>query len=140
MLVGPRVPVSVRPVAARSESACETFPWREEGVRSLRVSVVRNPVSPLNMFSHCSYTGNLRNSGTDAEVEVVLVGKKASTEKMPLANSQNKNKWGSCFVCVCQFFPPRFERGQMDRFVLTVTRDLGPIDHIHIAQSGTGLG
>ena len=65
-------------------------------------------LSPAGVpYEITTYTSDMSNSGTNADVYVVLYGRESCTEKMSLCANKNERK--KCF-----------ERGQVDKFVLEV--------------------
>ncbi|MEE1752836.1 PLAT/LH2 domain-containing protein [Streptomyces sp. SP18CS02] len=67
-----------------------------------------------------TYTGDLPNAGTDANVYITLHGDGGTVGPSDLDNSENN-----------------FERGKVDHFTLDLS-DVGPVERIHVRHDNSG--
>ena len=77
---------------------------RKVNIKLLFLTFETNSGIPYEITTH---TSDMSNSGTNADVYVVLYGQESCTEKKSLCSSKSERK--KCF-----------ERGQVDKFVLEV--------------------
>jgi PLAT/LH2 domain len=77
--------------------------------------------NPLYNYQVTVKTGNLDDSGTDANVTIKIIGSKGSTEFLPLDDERNN-----------------FEKGDIDTFQVQSSTNVGDITGFTLKQDGSG--